>query len=154
MPASLSRVRTAPSPGNGPYGQPLAPVWRWAMVAWSIAVAIVLAAALLLGGDQGQARWASSLAFFERPFLELANASLDQGSAGAEYVLFVRSATPEETLHAFFAAHPDIVYTADGILAGVKVVRLRGDVDADLAVLGKQPFVQMTLKSRFGMLCH
>jgi hypothetical protein len=129
--------------------------WIRGIAAYAALLALAAAGgAFLLAGD-GSGRWMDTLSFLQRPFAELESAYRGGADAadGAEYVVFTGSGGVPP-LRKYLEGHAAVRYVSAGLLPGVSVVRIRGDVKPALAELNRQPYVEMVLKARVGMVCH
>jgi hypothetical protein len=129
-----------------------------ALIAVSVAAALCLGTLIALAfvGDGKQLEtWLAPLAALQAPLTDLSAASRGGDAVdGIEYVVFLRDGASHESLDGFFRTHSDIRFVSPGIIPGIAVVRIRGDVSPSLAALREQPHVMMTLNSRLGMVCH
>jgi len=127
--------------------------WLWLIAA---AGALALAGGALAQVDGGALleRMLAPLAAVQQPFLELATASRGDGPDGAEYVIFLREGADSTALTGFFREHPSVRYVSPGLLPGVAVVHIQGELGPLLTALRGQPPVRLVLKSRLGMVCH
>jgi len=144
------------SPTSTPPGTLLGTVRSpWVRGIAAYAILLILAAAggafFLVGGSS----WLEKLSFLQRPFLELEAAYRGEAdvSGSMEYVVFT-DADEVPKLRRYLEANANVRYVSPGVLPGISVVRIRGDVKPALADLNRQPFVEMVLKARVGMVCH
>ncbi len=120
-------------------------------------VAAGAALAVLLSGGPGSGKIAEAVAVLQQPYLELTNAyrGQDDTTADVEYVVFENQDGPDQGLGPWLRGRPDIRYQSKGLFPGVSIVRIRRDhLQASLNDLNRQPFVNMVLKARVGMICH
>lgn len=138
----------------------LAAMRRGPRLSWLLPIAAAGMLALAVGalaqinGGATLERMLAPLAALQRPFVELVTASRGDGPDGAEYVLFLREGAAPSALTGFFREHPAVSYVSPGLLPGVAVVLIRGELAPSLAALRQQPQVRLALKSRLGMTCH
>jgi hypothetical protein len=129
--------------------------WSWWIAGSAIAGLVALAALAFVGDGALLERMLAPLSFLQQPLLDLAAASKGEDAVdGAEYVAFLRDDKDVTALDGFFRSTPAVRFVSPGLLPGVAVVRIRGDVPTGVQALRNQPEVRMVLKSRLGMVCH
>jgi hypothetical protein len=127
--------------------------WAWAIGVGVLAVAGAIA---LAGAGNGTLleRLLAPLTVLQQPYADLVASQGEDAATGAEYVAFLADGNEAPALDGFFRAHPAVRYVSPGLLPGMAVVRIRGDVPAGVQSLRDQPQVRMVFKSRVGMVCH
>ncbi len=150
---------TAPPTAQAGRPAPAAPrrrasrAWLW-LTAATGALALALGALALVDNGALLERMLAPLAAVQQPLVELAENSRGDGPDGVEYVLFLRDGAAPATLAGFFREHPAVRYVSPGLLPGIAVVHIRGELAPALEALRGQPQVRLALKSRLGMVCH
>lgn len=147
---------TAQQPGGATW-RPLPRAWRWGIAFYALMVAAGIGLAVLLSGGPGSGRIAEAVAVLQQPYLELTNAyrGQDDTSAEVEYVVFESENEAARGLNTWLLGRQDIRFQSKGVFPGVSIVRIRREhMQASLDDLNRQPFVNMVLKARVGMICH
>lgn len=152
VPSALPAAQAGAPPGaTRQRGRPrLRP---WFMVSAGAILLAVGALALVNDGALLE-RILAPLAAVEQPLVDIATNGRGNGPEGIEYVLFLREGLAPSSLAGFFREHPSVHYVSAGLLPGIAVVRIRGELGPALAALRDQPQVRLALKSRLGMICH
>lgn len=145
-------------PGNGAGDlRPLSRTWRWAIAGYAAVVLIGLAAAMLVSGAPGSGKVTEIVALLQQPYLQLLDGyrGQDEISPDVEYVVYESENEAAQGLRSFLSGRQDMQYVGKGLLPGVSVVRIRKEgLQASLTSLRQQPFVNLALKARVGMICH
>ncbi|MFI5401296.1 MAG: hypothetical protein ACHQZQ_09630 [SAR324 cluster bacterium] len=125
---------------------------------WFVGAALLAASAtiaLAYAGDGALLeRWAARLVVLQQPFIDPTAGRGEDAGNGTEYVAFLYDRREAAALDRFFRSHPAVRFVSPGLLPGMAVVRIRGDVSAEVRALREQPEVSLVLKSRLGMTCH
>jgi len=145
------------SSGAGTTLRPLSRAWRWAIAGYAAFILAGVVGALLMSGGPGSGRLVEAIAILQQPYLQMLDTYRgdDATAADVEFVVYGSENEAHQGLQAFLAGRQDMRYVSKGILPGVHVVRIRKEgMQASLDTLNQQPFVNLVLKSRVGMLCH
>ncbi|HEX7927871.1 MAG TPA: hypothetical protein VF678_09775 [bacterium] len=137
--------------------RPLSRKWRWAIAGYAAVVLIGLAGAMLMSGAPGSGKVSELVALLQQPYLQLLDGyrGQDEISPDVEYVVYESESEADQGLRAYLNGRQDMQYVSKGLLPGVSVVRIRKEqLQASLTSLRQQPFVNLALKARVGMICH
>jgi hypothetical protein len=148
-----SALVSAAATDAAPAARRLRSGWVWAIGATVLAVAGVIALATAGDGTLLE-RVLAPLTILQQPYADLAASQGEDAATGTEYVAFLGDGNEAEALDGFFRAHPAVRFVSRGLLPGMAVVRIQGDVAAGVKTLREQPQVRMVFKSRLGMVCH
>jgi hypothetical protein len=156
-PAKAERAAAPESSAARPLLRPLSRAWRWAILGYAAFILAGVAVAMLMTGGPGSGRLAGVAGILQQPYLQMLDAyrGQDDVSPDVDFVVYESEDEAQQGLRDFLQGRQDMRYVSKGLLPGVSVVRIRKDgLKASLDELNRQPFVNLVLKSRVGMICH